>query len=152
LIWFLLTLPFKLLGLGFKTGAGSVKLTRGTVRLVGYRRLFVFGLGVAVGLLIAPGPGADLRAKLRAKLEELQGAGLGGAGEQVDLAAKVRDELSSSPRTWHLPQPAVAVAGEGTVVLSGDVPDATASADLERVAAAVRGVVTVENRLVVAGS
>jgi hypothetical protein len=146
-IWFLLTLPFKLLGLGFKTGAGSVKLTHRTVRLMGYRRLFVFGAGIGVGVLIAPGPGAEMRAKLREILESLQGTGA--SSGPTDLPSKVRDELSSSPRTWHLPQPSVALAGDGTVVLSGDVPDATASADLERVAAAVRGVVTVDNRLVV---
>jgi osmotically-inducible protein OsmY len=61
----------------------------------------------------------------------------------------VRDELSSSPRTWHLPQPSVSVELDGRIVLSGDVPDATASSDLERVAAAVRGVVSVDNRLTV---
>ena len=147
MIWFLLTLPFKLVGLGFKTGAGSVKLTHGTLKLMGYRRLFVFGAGVGVGLLIAPGPGAEMRAKLREVVDGLKGtAAAGGTG---DLASRVRDELSSSPRTWHLPQPSVAIDGDGRVVLSGDVPDHTASADLERVAAAVRGVVSVDNRLTV---
>ena len=143
MIWFLLTLPFKLLGLGFKTGAGSVKLTHRTLRLAGYRRLFVFGAGVGVGLLVAPGPGAEMRARLRELVDGLQGA------PTPDLGTRVRDELSSSPRTWHLPQPSVSLAGDGTVVLSGDVPDGTASADLERVAAAVKGVVTVDNRLTV---
>ena len=28
-----------------------------TGRLLGYRRLFVFGLGIFIGLMIAPGPG-----------------------------------------------------------------------------------------------
>ena len=51
---FLLTVPFRLVGLGFRLGVGSAKVTRRTVRFVGYRRLFVFGAGVAVGLLIAP--------------------------------------------------------------------------------------------------
>jgi hypothetical protein len=147
-IWFLLTLPFKLLGLGFKTGAGSVKLTHRSLRLMGYRRLFVFGAGVGVGLLIAPGPGAEMRAKLREIADSLRGtdAAISGGG---DLPSRVRDELSSSPRTWHLPQPSVSVDGDGRIVLSGDVPDATASSDLERVAAAVRGVVSVDNRLTV---
>ena len=148
MIWFLLTLPFKLVGLGFKTGAGSVKLTHRSLRLMGYRRLFVFSAGIGVGVLIAPGPGAEMRAKLREALEGLKGAAPAGSGA-ADLPSRVRDELSSSPRTWHLPQPSVAVDGEGRIVLSGDVPDATASADLERVAAAVRGVVSVDNRLVV---
>lgn len=138
---FLLTVPFRLLGLGFRTG-------RGTVKLFGVRRLFVFGLGVAVGLLLAPGPGADLRAKLRAALEDLQGGGASTA--TADLVTRVRDELASSPRTWHLPQPSVTLDGVDRVVLAGDVPDATAKADLERVAAAVKGVVSVDNRLVIA--
>jgi hypothetical protein len=146
-IWFLLTLPFKLLGLGFKTGAGSVKLTHRSLRLMGYRRLVVFGAGIGVGVLIAPGPGAEMRARLREVVEGLRGTGPSSSGG--DLPSRVRDELSSSPRTWHLPQPSVAVGGDGRIVLSGDVPDATASADLERVAAAVRGVVSVDNRLVV---
>ena len=57
--------------------------------------------------------------------------------------------LASSPRTWHLPQPAV-TAAEGTVTLSGEVPHATAAADLERAARTVRGVVEVDNRLRIA--
>lgn len=147
MIWFLLTLPFKLLGLGFRTGAGSAKLTHRTVRLLGYRRLVVFGAGVGVGLLVAPGPGAELRARLREVADSLRGTGGSPGGD--DLPARVRDELSSSPRTWHLPQPSVSQVSDGQIVLAGDVPDATASADLERVAAGVRGVVSVENRLVV---
>jgi hypothetical protein len=139
---FLLTLPFKMLGLGFKTG-------RGTVRLFGLRRLVVFGLGVGVGLLLAPGPGAELRAKLRAAVDDLQGRG---AGPTADLVSRVRDELASSPRTWHLPQPSVTLDGVDRVVLAGAVPDDTAKADLERVAAGVKGVVSVDNRLAVAAS
>jgi hypothetical protein len=42
---------------GYKTG-----------RLFGYRRVTVFLLGVAVGLLLAPVPGRDLRAKLQERL------------------------------------------------------------------------------------
>ena len=138
---FLLTLPFKMLGLGFKTGAGSVKLTHRSVRLLGYKRLFFFAAGVGVGLLLAPGPGTELRAKLQAKLDELKGGAPTG-----DLASKVREELASSPRTWHLPQPAIA-ADAGRVTLTGVVPDATAAADLERTARGVRGVVDVESKL-----
>lgn len=151
MIWFLLTLPFKFLGLGFRLGAGSMKLTHGTLRFMGYRRLFVFGVGVGVGLLVAPGPGAALRAKLRTLIDELQGAGGNRGGSAGDLASRVRDELASSPRTWHLPQPAVSVAGD-RVVLAGDVPDDAARGDLERVAAAVRGVVSVDNRLTIAST
>jgi hypothetical protein len=147
-IWFLLTLPFRLVGLGFRLGAGSAKVTRRTVRVVGYRRVVVFAAGVGVGLLLAPVPGDQLRAKLRDALAQL---GLGGAGlgAPADVASAVRDELASSPRTWHLPQPAV-TAAEGRVTLSGEVPHATAAADLERAARAVRGVHEVDNRLRIA--
>ena len=52
-----------------KAGAGSAKLGYKTGRLFGYRRLFVFGLGVAVGLLLAPMTGAALRDKIRALVD-----------------------------------------------------------------------------------
>ena len=48
-----------------KAGASSAKLGYKTGRLFGYRRIFVFGLGVAVGLLLAPMTGAALRDKIR---------------------------------------------------------------------------------------
>jgi hypothetical protein len=51
-----------------KAGAYGVSAGYKTGRLVGYRRLTVFLLGVAVGLLVAPVPGAQLRARLRERL------------------------------------------------------------------------------------
>jgi hypothetical protein len=116
-----------------------------TGRLVGYRRLFVFGAGICVGLLIAPGPGAVLREKLKSIIA---GVKLPSDPELSDL---VRFELSHSPRTWHLPQPDVNVQG-GRVVLSGAVPHATARADLERTVTGVPGVSAVENLLTVTGT
>jgi hypothetical protein len=142
---FLLTLPIRAVLFGFKLGTGSMKLTHRTIRLLGYRRLFFLGTGIAVGLLIAPTTGAELRAKLAELLEGLQGTA------PVDLAANVRDELASSPRTWHLPQPDVAIE-TGRVTLTGEVPHATAAADLERTVRAVKGVVDVDNRLRIAGA
>jgi hypothetical protein len=53
----------------YKVGTGSMKLGYRTGRLFGYRRIFVFGIGVAVGLLLAPVTGAELRNKLRALIE-----------------------------------------------------------------------------------
>jgi hypothetical protein len=53
----------------FKVGTGSAKLGYKTGRLLGYRRVLVFGLGVAVGLLLAPTTGAALRARIRALLD-----------------------------------------------------------------------------------
>ncbi|MGH9135469.1 MAG: BON domain-containing protein [Acidimicrobiales bacterium] len=142
---FLLTLPFRVVGLGFKTSAVSAKVTHRTLRFVGYRRILVFGLGVGVGLLLAPVPGAKLREKLLESIEGFTGR------PPADLADQVRDELSSSPRTWHLPQPVIGIT-DGKVVLTGDVPHATAAADLERAARGVRGVVDVENRLRITGT
>ena len=52
-----------------KVGAGSMKVGYKTGRLLGYRRIFVFGLGVAVGLLLAPTTGAALRQKLMALID-----------------------------------------------------------------------------------
>lgn len=46
------------LAAGYKTG-----------RLVGYRRLTVFLLGVAVGLVLAPVPGRELRRRLQERLQ-----------------------------------------------------------------------------------
>ena len=51
-----------------KAGYYGVSAGYRTGRFVGYRRLTVFLLGVAVGLLLAPVPGAQLRAMLRERL------------------------------------------------------------------------------------
>ena len=138
---------FRLLFLPVKVGVGTTKLGVKTGyragRLLGVRRMVVFGAGIGVGLLLAPVTGAEARARLRAWLD---GAGAGGAG---DLAERVRFELSHSPRTWHLPQPIVEVQGQ-TAVLRGHVPHESGRDDLERTAAAVPGVGRVDNQLVVA--
>lgn len=51
-----------------KAGAFGVSAGYRTGRLLGYRRVTVFLLGVAAGLLLAPVPGAQLRAMLRERL------------------------------------------------------------------------------------
>jgi hypothetical protein len=136
----------RLLFLPAKVGVGSTKLGvkagYRTGRLVGYRRLFLFGLGVGVGLLIAPTTGREARAKLQGFLDARRGIASG------DLAERVRFELSHAPRTWHLPQPTVEVQG-GTAILRGVVPHETGRIDLERTAAAVAGVVEVDNHVAV---
>jgi hypothetical protein len=139
---FLLTLPIRILGLGYRAGSLSAKATRRTVRFVGYRRVALLLVGIAIGLLLAPVPGAELRARLRKQLSQL------GPATPLELGDRIREELAASPRTWHLPQPGISVA-DGVVVLSGDVPHATASADLERTVREVKGVVDVDNRLTV---
>jgi hypothetical protein len=44
-------------------------------RIFGYSRLFFFVVGVAVGLLLAPTTGAELRAKLRERMDAAAGTG-----------------------------------------------------------------------------
>ena len=119
------------------------KLTLRVARLIGLRRLFWLGAGVGIGLLVAPQTGAEARAKLQRALEARRPVG------DQDLAERVRFELSHSPRTWHLPQPAVEVVGS-VAVLRGQVPHETGRADLERTAAAVAGVARVDNQVTVA--
>ena len=114
-------------------------------RLLGFRRLVVFGLGVGVGLLVAPTTGAEARARLRQLLDERRPVG------DHDLAERVRFELAHSPRTWHLPQPMVDVVGN-VAVLRGQVPHEAGRLDLERTAASVSGVVEVDNQVAVAGA
>ena len=138
---------FRLLFLPARVGIGTTRLGMKagyrTGRLLGYRRVLLFGIGVAVGLLVAPTPGRELRARLQMLIDERTGRG--------DLAERVRYELSHSPRTWHLPQPEVEVVG-GTAILRGEVPHEVGRTDLERTAAAVAGVVHVENQVDVSGT
>jgi hypothetical protein len=137
----------RLMFLPAKVGIGSTKLGvkagYRTGRLLGYRRLVLFGVGVGVGLLVAPMTGRELRVRIQQLIDERMGKG-------GDLAERVRYELSHSPRTWHLPQPDVEVIG-GTAILRGEVPHEVGRSDLERTAAAVAGIVHVENQVDVAG-
>jgi len=138
----------RLIFLPAKVGVGTTKLGvkagYRTGRLLGYRRLFVFAIGVGVGLLIAPMAGRELRVRIQQLVDERRGKG-------GDLAERVRYELSHSPRTWHLPQPEVEVIG-GTAILRGEVPHDVGRTDLERTAAAVAGIVHVENQVDVSGT
>jgi osmotically-inducible protein OsmY len=113
--------------------------------MLGIRRLVLLGIGVGIGLLLAPSSGAELRARLQSQLDARRATGGG------DLGERVRYELSHSPRTWHLPQPTVEVTG-ATAVLRGKVPHEVGRQDLERAAAAVAGVVDVDNLLVITGT
>jgi hypothetical protein len=145
----LLLLPIKialrLLGLtlkvGYVSGKVPVKVSARSVRLVGFRGLLFLMVGVALGLLLAPEPGRDLRIKLQKLLE-------GGGTSDVDLLEKVAFELAHAPRTWHLDQPDVSVVS-GRVTLRGTVPGADAREELARVAGAVPGVLGVENMVTV---
>lgn len=137
----LVFLPAKV---GVKAGKLSAKAGYRTGRFIGYRRVALIAVGIGIGLLIAPTSGRQLRERLKAMLAPAEPS-------DPQLSDKVRYELSHSPRTWHLPQPDVDVR-DGTVVLSGAVPHASAKADLERAASSVPGVAGVENLLRVPGT
>jgi hypothetical protein len=141
---FLIRLIFLPLRIALGLTSVTAKTSYRTGRLLGYRRLVVFGVGVAAGLLLAPVPGRQLRARIQDEVDKRRG------GASGDLGERVRFELSHSPRTWHLPQPDVEIIG-GKAVLTGAAPHETGRADLERAAAAVTGITEVDNRLVVAG-
>jgi hypothetical protein len=146
----LILLPFKLalaavetsFRVGRVAGAVPVRLGRGTGRLLGFRGTVGLLIGVALGLAFAPGPGRDLRARIRRILAREAGP------TDADLAARVSFELEHAPRTWHLPQPSVTV-DQGRVTLRGTATEAAARDELARVAAGVPGVTSVENLLAV---
>jgi hypothetical protein len=135
---------------GVKTGYTAGKLSVGSTykvgRFVGVSRVLALGTGVAIGLLVAPTSGPELRDRLRRQL-----AGRRAPASDDAVAERVRYELSHSPRTWHLPQPEVVVVG-GRAVLTGGAPHETGKADIERAAAAVPGVAEVDCQLVVGTS
>jgi hypothetical protein len=55
---------------GYSAGRRSARAGYRATRLLGIKRMLVFGTGVAVGLLIAPTTGVELRERLRRKWEE----------------------------------------------------------------------------------
>jgi hypothetical protein len=148
LIFRLVLLPFKVLfatlggtfRVGYKVGTTPVRVGWRATRVAGFSGVVCFFLGLAIGLLFAPAKGRELRAKLQRALG-------GDAGlTDEELADKVGFELGHAPRTWHLPQPDVAVI-EGRVQLRGSVPHDTAREELVRVATAVSGVAGVDDLL-----
>ena len=118
-----------------------IRVTTRSLRWVGLRRLLLLGIGASVALLLTPVTGAEMRRRLSRLVARRV--------PDADLAARVRHELSHSPRTWHLPQPSISVL-QGRVVLAGQAPHATGRADLERVVSSVPGVVSVDNEIIVA--
>jgi hypothetical protein len=144
ILFFPIKLVLHLLGFtakaGYKVGTVPFKVTARTGRVVGFRGFVFLGLGVLLGLFLAPASGRELREKLQLLVRGSQPL------SDTDLAEKVGFELSHAPRTWHLPQPEVAVVS-GRVELLGSVPHETGRDELARVAAAVPGVAAVDNRL-----
>lgn len=125
------------LKVGWWSAKAPVRVSTGTARLVGLKAVVFFAAGLAIGLLFAPGPGRELRDKLKRRMGDR-------ALTDDELAEKVGFELSHAPRTWHLPQPEVAVLN-GRVELRGQVTSGTGRDEFERVASAVPGVESVEN-------
>lgn len=123
---------------GYLVGRAPVKAGATVARLPGWRGWFFLVVGVGLGLLLAPVPGRDLRARVRRML----------AGETDDgeLRDKVAFELAHAPRTWHLPQPDVRAEG-GRIILTGAVANATDGEELARVAGSIPGVRGVDNLL-----
>ena len=128
---------------GYQAGRLSARSTYRVGRLIGLRRALVLGVGVGIGMLVAPTSGQELRDRLRRQWERRRAPASDDA-----VAERVRYELSHSPRTWHLPQPEVEVVA-GKAILTGDAPHATGKADIERAAASVPGVADVDSHLVV---
>ncbi|MGZ4716405.1 MAG: BON domain-containing protein [Acidimicrobiales bacterium] len=144
----LLILPFKLVlavfekafRLGRLVGGVPLRIGRRTSRVMGLRGVIGLLVGLALGLLFAPGPGRELRERLRALQARRAGV------SDSDLAERVVFELEHAPRTWHLPQPTVTVVS-GRAILSGTVAQSSERDELGRVAAAVPGVAAVDNLL-----
>ena len=89
-----------------RTAAGSAKLGYRTGRLFGYRNLVTLGLGVAIGLAIAPRPGRDTRELVRQRLVDL--GVLGGGGSTADDVPAVY-----APVETPSPAPDEAAVGNG---------------------------------------
>lgn len=151
-IKFIITLPFRLLALAIiipiKTVLGlmrfSAKAAFVTTRTALRSSLIAFAAGIGLGWFFTSTPtGRQLVDQIR----DLMGQPSGPVDDS-QLASHVRTELASNTHTWHLPQPEVSVS-EGAVTLTGSVPHDTARADLEKVASAVRGVVSVSNSVAV---
>jgi hypothetical protein len=130
----------------YGVGKTGVKTGFRLGRFVGLSRLLALGVGVGIGLLVAPTSGDELRERLNRQLAARRAPASDDA-----VAERVRYELSHSPRTWHLPQPGVEVVA-GIAILTGGAPHETGKADIERAAAAVPGVSDVDSQLVVGAS
>jgi hypothetical protein len=68
----------------------SLKILRLSLRLTGTSNALLLGLGVVIGLLIAPTSGAELRQRLQERMDERRGLGPDGPGiSSVSLPQRV---------------------------------------------------------------
>lgn len=126
-----------------------VTATVKVVRVIGAKRVALLGTGAAIGALLTPVAGPELRRRVALEIAKRR------TGTESTIEDRVRKRLASSPRTWHLDQPeVVAVQGdhEATwkIILAGVVPDASSRDDFTDTAQSVAGVASVDNRMRVA--
>lgn len=122
MIWLLTRLvvvPMKTMTRGFKVGFW-------TGRFVGWRRLLLVGLGLGAGVLVAPGPGADLRALLRERLERISGRSKGGTKVVVAKPPPVTDTVVSPQPGEAEPAPSEATRASEPLPAAPDADPATA--------------------------
>src|SRR5689334_7116984 len=103
---FLVRLVFLPVRVGTKATKVAAKTGYRTGRMLGYKRLFVFGAGVAVGVLFAPGPGRELREKLKALVE-------GATPSYPAYAEQPHYETTTSLSAVERPQPATVSGTNG---------------------------------------
>ncbi len=124
---------------GFRAGRISARGGRRLGSRAGWGRVALFGAGLLAGLLLSVVPGRALRRQVRRLM--------GSRGVSDDSVREaVVFELAHAPRTWHLQQPTVSVAG-GIVTLQGAAAHETAREALERAARGVDGVADVVNAI-----
>ena len=123
-----------------------IKASFRVAKFIGYRRVALLGIGGAIGALVTPVSGSELRSRVRAEITRRR------AGTEPSVEDRVRQHLAQSPRTWHLPQPEVVAvripeSAEWKIILAGEVTDDVSRRDLELASLSVSGVETVDNRL-----
>ena len=117
MIW-LLT---RLVVLPVKAAAGGFKLGYLTGRVLGYRRILLVGVGVAAGVLFAPGPGVALRDRLRSSL---------GGGTTAPPPAPPRPATPTVTSTPDPVAPAPPVGTTSAVVVGTDAASSPEAVDV----------------------
>lgn len=130
----------------FKPLSAPVRLTAGVVHVIGVRRLVLLGAGAALGALLTPVAGPELRRRIAVAVAKRR------SGAEPTVEERVRRRLADSPRTWHLPQPEVVAVRDDDetdwrIILAGTAPDESARTDLEEAVYSVTGVADVDNRI-----
>ncbi|HET8929711.1 MAG TPA: BON domain-containing protein [Acidimicrobiales bacterium] len=130
----------------FKPLSTPARLIAGVVHVIGVRRLALLGTGAALGALLTPVAGPELRRRVALEIAKRR------SGAEPTVEERVRRRLADSPRTWHLPQPEVVAVRDTDetdwrIILAGTAPDESARTDLEETVLSVTGVADVDNRI-----